>query len=282
MKKLGWIGLGTMGTPMAKNLEKAGYTLSVYNRSIEKTQAFQNSNVSISKNITELVSDSDIIFTMISDDLAVKSVYDEIILHGNISGKIFIDMSKISQTLSQTTAANLNLQNAKFIDAPVVGSTKPATDATLIIMAGGEYNALQIALPYLEKLGKTVKYLGKNGKGIAAKLAINYYVALMYQSLAETVLFAENKGIDRSDFLEIINESALGSGATKLKTPLLINDEYPTQFALNLMIKDILLAKENGVDFPLTDPMIESFISAQKAGYGKTDVISIAKFLKNN
>lgn len=111
-------------------------------------------------------------------------------------------------------------------------------------------------------------------------MAINYYVALTYQSLSETVLFAEEKGIQRADFLEILNESALGSGATKLKTPLLINDEYPTQFALDLMLKDILLAKENGADFPLTQPLLETYQNAQKAGLGPQDVVGVAKFLK--
>lgn len=282
MKKIGWIGLGTMGTPMAKNLEKAGFALQVYNRSAEKTEVFRNSGATIAKSISELLDNADIIFTMISDDAAVKSVYDEIVSCGHIGGKIFIDMSTISQKLSEATAAKLKLQGASFIDAPVAGSTKPAADGTLIIMAGGDENTLQTALPYLEKLGKTIKHVGENGKGIATKLAINYFVALTYQSLAETVLFAEEKGISRTDFLAILNESALGSGATKLKTPLLVNDEYLPQFALDLMLKDILLAKENGIDFPLTQPLVETYQNAQKAGLGKQDVMSVAKYLKNN
>lgn len=280
MKKIGWIGLGAMGTPMAKNLEKAGFPLLVYNRSVDKTEAFQNSNTTIANSVKELAGNSDIIFTMISDDTAVQSVYDEILSLENIAGKIFVDMSTISQKLSETTAEKLKAKGASFIDAPVAGTTKPGADRTLITMVGGEEDTLKTVLPYFEKIGKKVQYLGKNGKGIAAKLAINYYVALTYQSLSETVLFAEEKGIQRSDFLEILNESALGSGATKLKTPLLINDEYPPQFALDLMLKDILLAKENGADFPLTQPLVETYQNAQKAGLGQQDVVGVAKFLK--
>lgn len=280
MKKIGWIGLGTMGAPMAKNLEKAGFPLTVYNRSVAKTEAFKNSSTTIANSVKELAEYSDIIFTMISDDNAVKAVYDEILSLDNIAGKIFVDMSTISQKLSETTAEQLKIMGASFLDAPVAGSTKPAADGTLIIMVGGREDALKAVLPYFEKLGKKVQHLGENGKGIAAKLAINYYVALTYQSLSETVLFAEEKGIQRADFLEILNESALGSGATKLKTPLLINDEYLPQFALDLMLKDILLAKENGVDFPLTQPLLETYQNAQKAGLGSQDVVGVAKFLK--
>ncbi|MFP9114741.1 NAD(P)-dependent oxidoreductase [Flavobacterium sp. RHBU_3] len=280
MKKIGWIGLGTMGRPMAKNLEKAGFPLKVYNRTVAKTEVFKNSNTKIASSLKDLAENSDIIFTMISDNKAVQSVYDEILSLENIAGKIFVDMSTISQKLSEAISKQLAAKGASFLDAPVAGSTKPATDGTLIIMVGGEEDTLKTVLPYFEKLGKKVQHLGKNGKGIAAKLAINYYVALTYQSLSETVLFAEEKGIQREDFLEILNESALGSGATKLKTPLLINDEYPPQFALDLMLKDILLAKENGADFPLTQPLVETYLNAQKAGLGQQDVVGLVKFLK--
>lgn len=280
MKKIGWIGLGTMGRPMAKNLEKAGFPLKVYNRTVAKTEVFKNSNTKIASSVKDLAENSDIIFTMISDNKAVQSVYDEILSLENIAGKIFVDMSTISQKLSEAISEQLAAKGASFLDAPVAGSTKPAADGTLIIMVGGEEDTLKTVLPYFEKLGKKVQHLGKNGKGIAAKLAINYYVALTYQSLSETVLFAEEKGIQREDFLEILNESALGSGATKLKTPLLINDEYPPQFALDLMLKDILLAKENGADFPLTQPLVETYLNAQKAGLGQQDVVGLVKFLK--
>lgn len=154
MKKIGWIGLGTMGAPMAKNLEKAGFPLTVYNRSVAKTEAFQNCSTAINNSVKELAENSDIIFTMVSDDNAVKAVYDEILSLENIAGKIFVDMSTISQKLSETTAEQLKIKGASFLDAPVAGSTKPATDGTLIIMVGGEEDALKAVLPYFEKLGK--------------------------------------------------------------------------------------------------------------------------------
>ncbi|MCE4064614.1 NAD(P)-dependent oxidoreductase [Chryseobacterium gleum] len=278
MEKIGFIGLGNMGHPMAKNLEEAGFQLSVYNRSAEKTTDFEEKS-SVCSQIKDLVQNSDIIFTMLTNDNAVKAVYEEILpLH--IQGKLFVDMSTISPETSTETAAALKIKEASFIDAPVAGSTIPAKEGTLIIMAGGEEKDIKRAMPYLLKMGKSVKHLGENGKGIAGKLSVNYFLSAIYQGLAETVLLAGKLGIERSDMLEIINESASGSGATKVKTPLLIADEYAPAFALDLMLKDILLAKNAGADFPLSEPLIQTYQNAHDKGFGQDDVIGIINYLK--
>lgn len=280
MKQIGWIGLGNMGTPMASNLSKAGFPLTVCNRSIEKTKPFENNNVRIAQNITELVANTNIIFTMLSNDDAVAKVYDEILGMEAIGGKLFIDMSTISEELSVSIAQKLKQKQASFLDAPVAGSTQPAANGTLTVMVGGDANDLNIALPYFEKLGKFIKHVGVNGKGIATKLSVNYFLSILYQGLAETVLFAENNGIHRSDLLEIINESACGSGATKVKTPLLINEDYQPAFALSLMQKDVVLAQKNGVNFPLSNAVIETYTGAMQSGMGNQDVISVINYLK--
>nr|WP_301287910.1 NAD-binding protein [Chryseobacterium sp. S0630] len=129
-------------------------------------------------------------------------------------------------------------------------------------------------------MGKSVKHLGENGKGIAGKLSINYFLSTIYQGLAETVLLSEKLGIERSDMLEIINESASGSGATKVKTPLLITDQYAPAFALDLMLKDILLAKNAGADYPLSEALIQTYQNAHDKGFGQDDVIGIINYLK--
>lgn len=280
MKKLGWIGLGNMGIPMAQNLEKAGFPLNVYNRNAEKTIPFQNSGTAICKSIPELVAASDIVFTMVSNDQAVQAIYDEILSMDNIAAKLFIDMSTVSQKLSLSVSERLKQKDASFLDAPVAGSTQPAANGTLIIMVGGDAADVEKAKPYFEKLGKLTKHLGPNGSGIAAKLSLNYFVSLTYLSLAETMLLADKQGISRTDMLEIINESALGNGATRIKTPLLIEGEYPPAFALNLMLKDVLLARDNGADYALTQSLINAYQEAQKAGYGEKDVIAVIKYLE--
>jgi 3-hydroxyisobutyrate dehydrogenase len=278
-ERAGFIGLGSMGLPMAKNLEKAGFELAVYNRTAGKAEAFAGTST-ICNSITELVNCSDIIFTMLTNDAAVAAVYEKI-KTVDISGKLFIDMSTISQQLSINTALALKEMGAAFIDAPVAGSTKPAADGTLIIMAGGELKDMERAMPYFEKMGRLVKHLGENGKGLAAKLAVNYLLAITLQGLAETVLFAEQLGLQRSNFMDIVNETAVGSGVTKLKTPSLVTDNYPAAFALDLMLKDILLAQDAGAAYPLGNAAIETFKAAQQKGLGKDDVMSIINYLKN-
>ncbi|KIC62929.1 NAD(P)-dependent oxidoreductase [Chryseobacterium taiwanense] len=276
-EKIGFIGLGNMGHPMAKNLEKAGFQLSVFNRTIEKAEDFKEKSI-VYNSVSEVVKNSDVIFTMLTNDTAVKAVYEEV-LNQDITGKLFVDMSTISPEATSEISNAVKIKEAGFIDAPVAGSTKPAADGTLIIMVGGEEKDLTRAEPYLQKLGKTIKHLGENGKGIAAKLSVNYFISTIYQGLAETILFSDKLGIERKDMLEIINESASGSGATKVKTPLLIEDNYDPAFALDLMLKDILLAKNAGADFPLSKTLIETYQSAHDEGFGKQDVIGIIQFL---
>ncbi|WP_027385456.1 NAD(P)-dependent oxidoreductase [Chryseobacterium gregarium] len=277
-EKLGFIGLGNMGYPMAKNLEKSGYVLSVYNRTAEKAEDFKEKSI-VCHTVSEVIDNSDIIFTMLTNDQAVKAVYEEVLAQ-DISGKLFVDMSTISPETTKEISAAVKIKEAGFIDAPVAGSTKPAAEGTLIIMAGGEEKDIRRAELFLQKLGKSIKHLGENGKGIAAKLSVNYFISAIYQGLAETVLLSDKLGIAREDMLDIINESASGSGATKVKTPLLINDSYEPAFALDLMLKDILLAKNAGADFPLSETLIETYQSAHDAGFGKNDVIGIINYLK--
>lgn len=278
MEKVGFIGLGNMGYPMAKNLERAGFPLSVYNRTAARASAFAAQST-ISPNVETLVRKNDVIFTMLTNDEAVAAIYD-IIVKQDIAGKLFVDMSTISQKRSQELAATLRSKEAAFVDAPVAGSTVPAAEGTLIIIAGGEAADIARAKPYFEKMGKLTKHVGSNGQGIAAKLAINYFLSTLYQGLAETVLFSESLGISRTDMLEIINESASGSGATKVKTPLLVKEDYKPAFALDLMLKDVLLAQEAGADYPLTKPLIETYSTAQKEGFGEQDVIAVINYLR--
>lgn len=278
MEKVGFIGLGNMGYPMAKNLERAGFPLSVYNRTVARASAFVAQST-VSPNVETLVRKNDVIFTMLTNDEAVAAIYG-IILQQEIAGKLFVDMSTISQKRSQELAKALRSKGAAFVDAPVAGSTVPAAEGTLIIIAGGEAVDIARAKPYFEKMGKLTKHVGANGQGIAAKLAINYFLSTLYQGLAETVLFSESLGIARKDMLEIINESASGSGATKVKTPLLVNEDYKPAFALDLMLKDVLLAQEAGADYPLTKPLIETYSTAQKEGLGEQDVIAVINYLR--
>ncbi|UAY54374.1 NAD(P)-dependent oxidoreductase [Arachidicoccus terrestris] len=277
-EKIGFIGLGNMGYPMAKNLEKAGFPLSVYNRTIQKTTGFRE-NSTVYESISGVVTNADILFTMLTNDLAVNQVYQEI-LEENIQGKLFVDLSTISPAKSLEINEKIKTKGGSFIDAPVAGSTGPATEGTLIIMVGGQQRDVQRAHPCLEKMGKQVEHLGGNGKGLAAKISINYFLGMLYEGLAETLLLSDSLGIERKAMLDIINQSASGSGATKVKTPILLNNDFKPAFALDLMLKDLLLARDAGADFPVGKIAIETYQKAHDVGYGKEDVMGVINYLK--
>ncbi|MVZ65159.1 NAD-binding protein [Sphingobacterium sp. DK4209] len=277
-ERLGFIGLGNMGHPMAKNLEKAGFPLSVYNRSADKAADF-SAGSQICTDIPKLVAESDIIFTMLSNDDAVHAVY-ETILQLPIAGKVFVDMSTISQSASVEIGKLLRNEQADFVDAPVAGSTQPAKEGTLIFMVGTSNTSLSRVKPYLSVMGKEVLHLGENGQGIAAKLCINYYLSILYQGMAETVLFAEKMGISAVDMMRIINESASGSGASRVKTPLLVNNEFPAAFALDFMLKDVKLAANAGANFPMSSTLLQTYQGAHDNGLGEKDVMAVIEYLR--
>jgi 3-hydroxyisobutyrate dehydrogenase len=280
--KIGWAGLGNMGTPMALNILKAGYELTVYNRNKNKEQELTTAGATSANSLKELASHCDVVFTMLSDDGAVKSVYDEKegLLSGAKPGMLLIDMSTVAPETSRFLAAKCQTKQVAFMDAPVSGSVQPAKDGKLIILTGAEIADFEKAKPILDVLGKLALHLGPVGAGSSAKVAINYLLGVNIQALAETVLFAEQNGISKEDMLTIINEGACGNGIIKLKTPAILADNYPPAFALKYIVKDLKLAKGAGLKSPLSEPLLNTFEAAAADGLGEEDLMAVIKYLK--
>ena len=280
-QKIGWIGLGNMRNPMVKNLLKADYEVTVYNRTKEKEQELINLGATSAASPEELIKKCDIVFIMLTNDDAVKEVFQNKngLLLTPETDKLIINMSTISPETSRYLAEICDKHKINFLEAPVSGSVKPAQDGTLIILAGGNENDYKKAKPLFEILGKSSLLLGKIGVGSSAKLAINYFLGLNIQGLAETVLFAEKNGVSREDMLKIVNSGACGNAITDLKTPSLLFNQYPPAFALKHLYKDLNLAKNEGLDSPLFPPLLESFQKAQDSGMGEEDVMAIIKSL---
>jgi len=280
-QKIGWAGLGNMGNPMVKNLLKAGYPVEVYNRTRAKEQEANEAGAASAAGLQQLGTDNELIFVMVSDDDAAKQLFTAAdgLLSGNVAGKLFINVSTVSPDTSRFIDELCQKQGAEFIEAPVSGSVKPAQDGTLIILVGGTAVAFEKAKPALDVLGKMALLLGPVGAGAAAKLAINYFLALNVQGLAETVQFAQANGVKPEDMLHIINEGAVGSALSKLKTPSILKNEFPAAFALKHMVKDLRLAKEQQLNSPLSTPLYESFKAAKEQGLGEEDLMAVYKYL---
>jgi 3-hydroxyisobutyrate dehydrogenase len=279
--KIGWAGLGNMGTPMVKNLLKAGYEVKVYNRTKEKEKEAVEAGASSANSLQQLTKDCEIIMVMVSDDDACKEIFTggEGLLSVDSQGKIFINVSTVAAETSKELAQQCTAKGAQFIEAPVSGSVKPAQDATLIIMAGGDAETFEKVKPVFDAIGKLALHIGPVGTGSAAKLAINYLLGLNLQGLAETVLFANKGGVSTETMLTIINEGAVGNGITKLKGPAIQKNEYPAAFALKHLTKDLRLAREQGLKAPLSQSLYDTFKSANETGLGDEDVMAVMKYL---
>ena len=280
---IGWIGLGNMGTPMVKNLVKAGFDVTVYNRSADKSAALRKEvNIKIAPSPAALLATSDVIFTMLSDDHAVKQVYEgENNVFSETPGKelTMVDMSTVSPETTLYLAGLCAEKGISYLDAPVAGSVKPAEEAQLVIMVGGDEQVYAKVKPAFDVLGKMSVYLGENGKANVAKLSVNLMLGVVAQGLAEAVIFARKNGLTAEQLLPLINASAVGGGLTRMKTENIINNDYKPAFALKLLEKDIRLATENGMDTPVGQSLYTTLQAANAKGHGDEDMISVLKYL---
>ncbi|MBB6270385.1 3-hydroxyisobutyrate dehydrogenase [Pedobacter cryoconitis] len=284
--KIGWIGLGNMGTPMVKNLVKAGFEVMVYNRNQEKTKALQETiAIMVAGSPADLVTETDVIVTMLSDDTAVKEVFlgeNGILSVKPVKDITAVDMSTVSPETTLQLAAACKEHGFSYLDAPVSGSVKPAEEAQLIIMVGGEEEVYQKVKPVFDALGKSSVYLGENGKANVAKLAINLFLGITVQGLAEAVVFAEKNGLAATTLLPLINAGAVGSGMTKMKTENIINNDFKAAFALKLLAKDIRLAGANGLNTPMGLSLSNTLDAAVQKGLGEDDMIAVLKYISEN
>lgn len=282
--KIGFIGLGNMGIPMVKNLVKAGYEVTVYNRTKEKALALQSEiNVKVADAPIDLLVDADVIISMLTNDAAVKEVYtgdSGILKSRSEKPTILIDMSTVSP-MTTKELASIALENGfEYLDAPVSGSVKPATDGELVIMVGGKQTAFNQVEPIFAALGKSATLLGENGSGNIAKLAINLFLGITIQGLSEAVLLAAENGIQPDALLPLINSGAIGSGITKIKTENIINNDYKAAFALKLLRKDLGLAEQMGMHTPAGLAVANTFAQAMEDGFGEDDMVAVYKHLK--
>ncbi|HEY3418207.1 MAG TPA: NAD(P)-dependent oxidoreductase [Armatimonadota bacterium] len=286
MERVSFLGMGNMGRPMAANLLKACFDLTVYNRTPEKARELVERGAHAAATIAEAVQGAEAIITMLSDDAAVQAA---ILGEGGVAstataGQYVIDMSTVSPDLSRELATTLGERGVHFLDAPVSGSVKPATEGTLTILVGGKAEDLETCRPLFESLGQAIFHLGPNGAGTQGKLCINSILGAYLQAIAEALVLAEHGGLTREAFLNVLNASAIKSPLSALKTPAFIAGDYPAAFALKHMAKDYGLAlqqaREHNVYMPLAAAGNETYKAAVNLGHGDEDFAAVIKVLE--
>lgn len=287
MHKLGWIGLGHMGTPMTANLLKAGCKVNVYNRSPEKVVSLVKSGAVKLNSPKEIGENSDIVFIMLSNADAVKDILNqkEGLLNVDGKNKIVVNMSTISPQDSVLFAKMAADKGWTYLDAPVSGSVGAAETSQLVILAGGDEEAIKICQPYFDLLGKATLVFGAAGKGSAAKLTINMLLGIIGEGFGETLLFAEKLGLDREKILDLISKSALNNALFQIKRDMYSKEEFPAAFMVELMSKDLGLIKKEiermGMRLPLAEAAENTYRSAKENGKAKLDMAAVYLELKD-
>lgn len=280
MKHIGWIGLGKMGVPMSRQLLKAGYTLSVYNRTREKEKALIKEGASRAASPKALLEEAEVVFLMVSDDEAIREIFEgeEGLLRAETTGKVIVNMSTVSPDISREMGDRCRPEN-EYLDAPVSGSVPQAESQQLAIIVGGKKSAFEKVTPLLNHLGKSTIHVGATGTGNAAKLAVNTFLGIMTEGLAEVIDFANQIDVEIEDLMTIINNSSLGSPFVKMKGEAVLQNDYDAAFTLTHLDKDLRLARESGFNGQVGNEVGKLYREAEPS-LGEKDVIAILQHLQ--
>ena len=286
--KVALLGLGLMGRPMAANLAKAGFPLTVWNRTQARANevAAAHAGVRVAATPADAAAQSDVVLTIVSDPPALEEVLWSAngVLAGLQRGALLIDSSTVSPALARKAAAAAKAKGAAFLDAPVTGGTWGAEKGELVFMIGGEAADYERALPVLQAMGKRFFHLGGHGAGQTVKLAMNSILALQVQAFAEAAALVRGSGIAGEKLFEVLQSSMARNPVLDVKGPLILKDEFAPSFPLRLMHKDLGLALElanqTGVPLPATAAARETYNAVRGAAKEDLDYAAVARFWK--
>ena len=281
-----FIGMGTMGAPMALNILKAGHEVVVHNRTRDKEIPVIDAGALRAGTPGEAAAHAEIIITCVSDTPDVEAVVlgDEGVIHGARAGSLVVDMSTISPKTTRNIAAKLADKEIRMIDAPVSGGSEGAQNGTLAIMVGGEAEDVQRAMPVLKSMGKTITHVGAIGSGQITKAINQVIIAGTYMGVAEGMVLGMKAGLDMQKVTEAISGGAAGSWVLSNRALNMVNNSYPLGFRVRLHHKDLRIALEAARDLGVTLPIgalvdqIENGIIGR--GYGDEDMSAMARTLR--
>ncbi len=283
-QKVGFIGLGIMGKPMALNLLKAGFTLTVNDLNQDAVKTVVEAGAVAANSAKEVAENSDVIITMLPASKHVKEVVlsENGILAGAKAGSVIIDMSSITPEVSRELAVEAAKKGVGMLDAPVSGGEPKAIDGTLAIMIGGKEEVFEGVKPVLYGMGKDVTLVGDNGCGVTAKLANQIIVNLNIAAVSEALVLAAKAGIDIEKMYQAIRGGLAGSAVLDAKVPMILDRNFVAGGSIAINMKDITnvmdTAHEIGVPLPLSSQLLEIFHALKVDGKIKDDHGSIVRY----
>lgn len=287
MAELGFIGLGIMGYPMARNLRRAGHRVRVWSHTAAKAEKFAAEYGALACSTPrEVAVDSDCVFVCVGN----SEMSQEVILgrsgliQGALPGLVIVDAGTVSAAASTDTGKTLAARGVHFLDAPCTGSKLGAEGGTLTFMIGGDPEVLERIKPYFEPLGNQLFYCGAQGMGIRVKLAQNLIQANILQAFIEGIVLGAKAGVDPKLMLEVLNGTAARAGLVAFKAPYIFRRDFDAHFSLKWMHKDIGLALElaetEKVPLPVTSVTRQLYQAAMARGLGEEDFSSVIKVLE--
>lgn len=285
-KKVTVLGLGTMGSGMAANLLKAGFALTVYNRTAAKAQALVSEGARLASTLTEATKGAQFVISMLADDAASRDVWlsENGALNGVERGTILIESSTVSPAWVAELASLAEQHGSELLDAPVTGSRVQAGAGQLTFLVGGSGRALETATPVLKAMSKEIIHLGPVGSGAKMKLINNFLCGIQVASLAEGLAWIERSGLDREKALSILKAGAPGSPLVSAVSERMVHQNYTVNFLLRLMTKDLKYAHAEaercGVDLRTAEVAQVLFEAAIANGLGEKDMASVIEPLR--
>lgn len=286
--KIGFVGMGIMGQSMSLNLIKAGFGVTVWNRTKSKTAVLKNGGAKVADSLADLAESCDVIITMVNDTPDVEQVIfgTRGLAAGLSAGKIVIDMSTISPEATEDFAARLQKIGCEMLDAPVSGGDVGARNATLTIMVGGRQNVFETCKPLFQAIGKSIFYCGRPGNGQRTKMINQVLCGLHAVAMSEAFILAEKVGLDLTVMHQVVSSGAAGSWALSNYGPRVLNGDFAPGFKLKLQQKDLRIAVETtkkfGDDFKGVELAFQLYTEAVKKGLGDLGSHALVKLYQKN
>ena len=287
MAKLAFLGLGVMGYPMAGHLQKAGHTVTVYNRTATKAQSWaEEHGGATAATPREAATGADFVMSCVGNDDDLRSVClgEDGAFAGMSSGSVFVDRTTVSAKVTRELYAAADAKQISFVDAPISGGQAGAENGALSVMCGGDEGAYARAEPIIAAYAKICRRLGDSGAGQLTKMCNQIAIAGLVQGLSEALHMAEKSGLDGRDVVEVISQGAAGSWQMANRYETMLDDHFEHGFAVDWMRKDLGIclatADETGASLPVTALVDQFYKDVQKMGGGRWDTSSLFKRLR--